>query len=98
MIIDRIEHPIAEDTWRYKTQDGRVISSRLIIGKPSKIKDDPNGDWICPVWIEHFTTKITAAYGVGPVDALMNAMIMVKSFFDKHKDSLTDIESSKEQD
>jgi hypothetical protein len=98
MIIDRIEHPIAEDTWRYKLQDGRIMSSRLIVGQPSQIKDDPNGDWICPVWIEHFTLKITPVYGVGPVDALMNAMKLVSSFFEKYKDSLTDIGTSNNKD
>ncbi len=55
MVIDRIDHPIAEDIWHYKLQDGRLMSSRLIVGQPTKIKDDPSGDWICPVWIEHFS-------------------------------------------
>lgn len=98
MSADRIDQPITEDTWHYKLPDGRTMSSRLIVGQPSKIKDDPNGDYICPVWIEHFTPKITRVYGVGPVDALMNAMTLVRSFFDKYKDSLTDIGTSKKQD
>ncbi len=58
MVFDRVDHPIAQDTWHYKRQDGRTISSRLIVGQPSKIEDDPNGDWICPVWIKNFTSKL----------------------------------------
>ncbi len=98
MSADQIDHPIAEDTWHYKLADGRTISSRIIVGRPSQIKGDPNGDWICQLWIEHFTPKIMKVYGVGPVDALMNAMTQVRSFFDKHKDSLTDIGTPRKQD
>ena len=98
MSVDRIDQPIAEDTWHDKLQDGRTVSSRLIVGQLTTIKDDPGGAWICPVWIEHFTPKITTVYGEGPVDALMNAMTLVRSFFDKYKDSLIDIGTLYKQD
>jgi len=85
MKIDKIEDPIAEDIWRYTNEEGNEIESKVIVGKPEKAIDK---DWYCPVFIENFTSGVVTAYGVGPVDSLMNAMELVKNAFDKaFKDS-----------
>jgi hypothetical protein len=81
--IEKIEDAVAVDEWRYNKADGTSVVSRVEIGKPQRAPDDPNGDWYCPVFIEHFTDRIVPAYGVGPVDALMNALIPVRTFADQ---------------
>ena len=75
-----IERPIAEDRWSWKTAQGKNVVSRIVVGIP---QPHPQGDWCCPVFIEHITEHIVPAMGVGPVDALMNAMTLVKTFSDK---------------
>jgi hypothetical protein len=81
--IDKITDPVAADEWRYRTASGESRVSRIEIGRPQRAPDDPNGDWYCPVFVEDFTDRIVPAYGVGPVDALMNAMALVRSFADQ---------------
>lgn len=81
--LSKIDKPIAEDHWSYKAKDGTDRVSRVTVGEPVPIPDDPNGDWYCPVFIEHKTEGINCVVGVGPVDALMNAMRLVQSFFDE---------------
>jgi hypothetical protein len=81
--IDKITDIVASDEWRYRTTDGGTAVSRIEIGRPERVPDDPNGDWCCPVFVEHFTDRIVPAYGVGPVDALMNAITLVRGFADQ---------------
>lgn len=81
--IDKITDPVAADEWRYQTASGQSRVSRIEIGRPQPIPDDPNGDWYCPVFVEDFTDRIVPAYGVGPVDALINAIALVRSFTDQ---------------
>jgi hypothetical protein len=71
---------VAEDYWSYTTREGAPRTSRVTIGRPTPWPSDHQGDWLCPLEIEHFTEGIRAIAGVGPVDALMNAIGMVKAF------------------
>lgn len=80
LLFKTIEDTIAEDRWPWKTSKGKKMVSRIVVGKP---QPHPQGHWCCPVFIEHITPHIVPAMGVGPVDALMNAMTMVKIFSDK---------------
>ena len=73
---------IASDTWTSKGNDGETIVHQIVVGRPFPIPKDKNHDWVCPVWIENFTPHIVSARGVGAVDSLMNAMVIVKTFFD----------------
>ena len=57
--------------------------ARIKVGKPRPAPHEPNGDWYCPVFVEHFTDRIVPAYGVGPVDALMNAVTLIRGFADE---------------
>lgn len=80
--LSSIDNPIAEDIWNYIDSDGNKKSAKVIVGAPIKLNES---EWYCPVSIENYT-KIVPAYGIGPVDSLMNAMTLVKSFFYKiHK-------------
>ena len=45
--------------------------------------------WYAPVLIEGFLPKITPVVGEGPVDALMNAMLLVKRFNDENSKVLS---------
>jgi hypothetical protein len=81
--IDKTADIVAADERRYETPSGQTRVSRIEIERPLPAPDDPNGDWYCPVFVEHFTDRIVPAYGVGPVDALMNAMMLVRSFADQ---------------
>lgn len=74
-----IDDPIADDYWSYETQDGTRRTSRVTIGRPAPLAD--KRDWYCPILFEHVTEGIYYSYGVGPVDALMNAMYFVRRRF-----------------
>lgn len=50
------------------------------VGRPVPAAGDPNGDWCCPVYVEGFTGRVDRAMGVGPVDALLNATLLVRHF------------------
>ena len=78
--IEKITDVVAADEWRYKTRDGKTVVAHIQVGRPQPAPDDPNGDWYCPVFIEGFTPRIVPAMGVGPVDALMNAITLVRKF------------------
>lgn len=81
--LSSIDNPIAKEIWDYIDSSGNNKSSEVIIGAPVKVNES---EWYCPVLIENYTGKIVPAYGSGPVNSLMCAMILVKSFFDKiHK-------------
>jgi hypothetical protein len=79
----KIENVIADDFWSYRLQDGTERISRVTVGRPEPIPGDPGGSWYCPFFFEHFTDGIDWAGGVGPVDALANAMRFVSARFDE---------------
>jgi hypothetical protein len=81
--LKRVVDPIADDHWSYAGPDGICVVSRVSVGRPRPWPQDSQGDWICPVSIEHFTDGVTTVAGVGPVDALMNAVTLVKTFADQ---------------
>jgi hypothetical protein len=75
-----IDDAIAEDVWSYATPDGTRATSRITVGRPRPWPEDSHGDWLCPISIEHYTGGVRAIAGVGPVDALLNAIDVVKAF------------------
>jgi hypothetical protein len=83
MKIDKIADVIAADDWSYQASSGETVTARIEIGRPQPIPNDPNGDWFCPVSIDGFTLQIRAVYGVGPVDALNNAITLLRSFISR---------------
>lgn len=83
MKIASIEDPIAEDYWSYKLDNGAEQVSHVVVGKPRPVAGDENGDWCCPLYFEHITPEVLTVFGVGPVDALMNAMRFVADQFFK---------------
>lgn len=94
----KIGNVIAIDEWYFKQKDGSVSSSRIIVGRPRpERKDKKDSDWICPVYIEGFATKVLKVMGVGQVDSLLNAMTVVKSFFDVIKGDLIDRSKIREE-
>ncbi|MCY1043618.1 hypothetical protein OV208_20025 [Corallococcus sp. bb12-1] len=78
-MLSAIDDPIADDYWSYETRDGTRRTSRVTIGRPASLVDKK--DWYCPILFEHVTDGIYYSYGVGPVDALMNAMYFVRRRF-----------------
>jgi hypothetical protein len=77
--LTSIDDPIADDHWSYRTEDGTKRTSRITIGRPALVEDGKT--WYCPMYFEHVTQGIDYAFGVGPVDALMNAMYFVRRRF-----------------
>lgn len=82
--LTAIEEPIADDYWSYRTEDGAKRTSRVTIGRPALLSDGSH--WYCPMDFEHVTDGIDYAFGVGPVDALMNAMYFVRRRFHEFDD------------
>lgn len=72
--------PIASDTWTYTDPEGQKHVVKLQLGKPQPIVGDPHADWFCPVYVEGWTPHVVPAIGIGPFDALMNALVVVRSF------------------
>lgn len=81
--LSKIEDVIAHDTWTSTGDSGETMTHEIVIGRPFCPPDHPNRDWVCLISIDNFTPRITPIYGVGPVDALMNAMALVRAFFAK---------------
>jgi hypothetical protein len=79
--LTTIDDPVADDLWSYEGDAGVQHVARVTIGRPAPISGDPNGDWYCPLRIEHRTPEILCMVGVGPVDALGNAMRVVSDHF-----------------
>jgi hypothetical protein len=92
--IVEIHDPVAEDVWHLRAAAGKTVSHRIVVGRP--FPEDPereDSDWCCSVMIEGSLRKVCPAMGVGPVDALMNAMVLVRGFFESNKDNLVGMES-----
>ena len=78
-----IDDPVAVDTWVY---DVNGIPQRTLIevGRPVRRDPaDPHSEWSCPLRIEGEFAGIRPVLGLGPVDALMNAMMLVRKFFEQ---------------
>jgi hypothetical protein len=80
--LTRIDDPIADDHWEYVTPEGKRRTSRLTVGRPTHYPKERV--WYCPLFIEGYTPAIKPVFGEGPVDALMNAMTLVKRFVDEN--------------
>ncbi len=87
--IETIEDVIACDTWTATASDGSAVAHEIIVGRPFEVQDEKKTFWVCPISIHNFTDRIVQAQGVGPVDALMNAMTLAKTLFDTiHEDRI----------
>jgi hypothetical protein len=85
--LSRIAAPIAEDYWEYVTPKGQQRISRLMVGRPVHYPEQRL--WYCPVLIEGYSKpRIKPIFGMGPVDALMNAMTFVRRFFEENSEVL----------
>ena len=90
--LPRISDVIAQDDWYYKRHDGSTYRTRIIIGRPRpENRRSKTSNWLCQVFIEGITPQVCKAMGVGPVDALMNALTLVKSHFEATKHQLEDL-------
>jgi hypothetical protein len=78
-----VDDPIAEDTWSYRDRNGESRLAHVTIGRPRPWPGDSHGDWLCPVQIDDYMEGVRAIAGVGPVDALMNAMGVIQAFADE---------------
>lgn len=73
-------NPIASETWTFKDHKGRKRTARIEIGAPQQITGKSNEDWYCPVFVEGWISHVTPIMGVGPLDSLLNATVLVRSF------------------
>ena len=80
---DAIDDPIAVATWAYDVNGVRQ-QTLIEVGRPVRRDPrDPNSEWSCPLRIEGEFEGVQTVFGLGPVDALMNAMMLVREFFEK---------------
>lgn len=80
--MNAITEPIADDVWEF-LEAGTRKRARVTVGRPERTPDDKNGDWRCPLAFEGKTEGVLWVNGVGPVDALMNAMRFVSDRFNE---------------
>ncbi len=80
-----IDDVIADGVWRFPRTLGKLRKGKetayIAIGRPRPAAE-PRGDWVCPIKIESFTDGVVNAHGVGPLDALLNAIALLRQFFD----------------
>ena len=80
--LTEIDDPVAENRWSYVASDGSKKVSQIRVGHPKPLPAGKETGWYCPLLIEGHTNGIKPVMGVGPVDALMNAMILVRRFYE----------------
>jgi len=80
--LKKIDDVVAEGLWHFRKSDGAETSAKIVIGRPKQDDTDPNKDWYCPLFIEKYTKGIIPVMGVGPLDSLLNAMNLLRSFFE----------------
>ena len=80
---DEIEDAVAQEQWSYVDSSGEATTSRITIGRPRPWSSDVQGEWLCLIEIEHRLDGVQPVFGAGPVEALMNAMDVVKAFADQ---------------
>jgi hypothetical protein len=78
-----VTEPIASDVWTFNDAAGKRRTTRIEVGIPRRIPNDKNEDWFCPVFIDGWTPHVVPAMGVGPVDSLMNAITLIRSFHEQ---------------
>ena len=78
-----IADAIASDRWTFKDAKGKNRTVRIEIGRPQPIPEDKHGDWFTPVFIESWTGHVVPAFGVGPLDSLMNAVALLRDFHEQ---------------
>jgi len=81
--LDSVSDVIAADTW--EDRDGGKRRQFLIeIGRPCKLEPEKaRSSWYCPLRIEGEFEGVRPIIGAGPVDALMNAVALVRRVFDR---------------
>lgn len=72
----------ADGVWKNPDPKGKRKSAYIAIGKPVRDEAQEPGEWVCPIYIEHFTEKVFEARGIGPLDALLNATTLLRQFLD----------------
>lgn len=80
--LTRVDDPIADDYWKCIDLKRKSRIVRVTVGRPACILE--RQIWYCPVRITGSTRGIEPIFGMGPADALMNAMTLVKIFWDQH--------------
>jgi hypothetical protein len=78
-----IADPIAADRWKFKDPKGKRRAVRIEVGRPQPIPHDKQGDWFTAVFIEGWTDHVVPAFGVGPLDSLMNAVALLRDFHEQ---------------
>jgi hypothetical protein len=77
-----VSDPVASDTWVITDASGRKRKARIDVGRPQRVPNDKQGDWFCPLFVEGWTPHVIPVMGAGPVDSLMNAITVVRSFLE----------------
>ena len=73
-----IPRPIATDVWTFTDASGKKRRAKLSIGKPRRVPGEP--EWYCEAHVSEWMSHVVPAIGVGPLDALDNAMKLVRGF------------------
>ena len=73
---------IADGLWKNPDPNGERQSAYIAIGRPEQDNTQKHEEWRCPIYIEHFTKQVVDARGIGPLDALMNTMTLLRQFID----------------
>src|SRR5262245_20841127 len=69
--IKKIDDVLVEGDLPFPQGKGRTAQVHMVVGRPKPL---PKKDYYCPVQAKGFFKGVMLAFGIGPVDALMNAM------------------------
>ena len=76
--LSEVTDVIAESYLEYRTRDGTEGRFLVKVGRPRPHEDD----YYCPLQVEGLFQGVKPIFGVGPVDSLMNAMGLVRRYFE----------------
>jgi hypothetical protein len=80
--LTSVDDPIAEDWWVYTASDGTPRTDHIRVGRPTQLENGT--DWYCPLQMtpDGRSPRFIPILGVGPVDALLNAMNVVRKQYE----------------
>lgn len=78
--LSDITDVIAESHLEYRTPEGATGRFKVRVGRPCP---HPPDTYYCPLEVEGLFQGVRPIFGVGPVDSLMNAMVLVRRYCDK---------------
>jgi hypothetical protein len=85
--VRKIDDILVEGDLGYKKRDGSIGYCHVIVGRPKPTLDGK--DYYCPIQAKGCFKGVKLAFGIGPLDSLMNALAVVR-YYDQYLNGMID--------